>query len=61
MHNDILNLFNSIAPLSPEETDVVKTMFKPIQLPKGEYFLESDSICRKVGFITKGLVRYFVF
>ncbi|MFA6245444.1 MAG: Crp/Fnr family transcriptional regulator [Mucilaginibacter sp.] len=46
--------------LSPEEIAIVTTLFKEKTFKKGEYFLEEGRICRQVGFVAKGLLRYYI-
>lgn len=43
------------------EVDLIKNSFSPLYLSKGDFFLEEGKINRHVGFINKGLVRYFVY
>ncbi|MEM6800236.1 MAG: hypothetical protein AAF696_02470 [Bacteroidota bacterium] len=35
------------------------SIFKPIKLTKGEYFLRKGEICKKMVFLTQGQVRHF--
>lgn len=60
MHNELLKLFNSITPLIKEEEELVKEYFKITKLTKGKYFLEEGNVNTHIGFINKGLVRYYV-
>lgn len=46
--------------LSPEENDVVKSLFKEKVYKRGEFFLEEGRICKQVGFVAKGLLRYYI-
>lgn len=56
-----LRLFlKGIAPLVEEEEEEILSAFKPMILAKQDYFLRSGKINRYVGFLNKGLVRYFV-
>jgi len=61
MHTQLLNIFNSIAKLTKEEEEAIVTAFKPYPLAKGEYFLREGEVNKYVGFINKGLVRYWVY
>lgn len=61
MYDKLLKLFNQITPLSTEEEELIKSSFKPLFLKKGDYFLKYGEINHHIGFINKGLVRYFVF
>lgn len=61
MHSDLLKIFEQIVKLEQSELELIKSGFKPMSLSKGEYFLESGNINKYVAFLSKGLVRYFVF
>jgi len=61
MYSKLLDLINRITALEDKERDLIKNSFKPLQLTKGDFFLESGKINKHVGFLHKGLVRYFVY
>lgn len=61
MHSELLKLFKQITPLSTEEEKLIENVFKPFTLKKGEYFLKAGEINKHIGFLNKGLVRYFVY
>lgn len=44
--------------ISADEEILIKDLFKPLQLRLGDYFLEEGQVCRHVGFIEQGLLRY---
>lgn len=60
MHSDLLQLFNHFVALDPEEEALFCKLFKPVQLKKNDFFLQSGELNNKIAFIKKGLVRYFV-
>jgi CRP-like cAMP-binding protein len=60
MHTELLKLFNGIILLDKEEKELILSNFKPYKLAKGEYFLEAGDVNKFIGFITKGLLRYYV-
>lgn len=60
MYSELLKLFEQITLLSPEEEKLIKTSFKPFILKKGDYFLKAGEKNKFIGFLSKGLVRYFV-
>lgn len=60
MISTLLNVIQSLITLSPAELDTVKTLFKERLYKKGEFFLEEGRICKQVGFVTKGLMRYYI-
>ena len=61
IHTHLLSLLRHIAALEKEEEQLIVSSFEPFQLKKGDYFLEAGKINRHVGFLHKGLVRYFVY
>lgn len=61
MYTELLYALGQIVQLDKEEEDLIISHFKPLSLKKGDYFLESGKINRHVGFLKKGLVRYFVY
>jgi CRP-like cAMP-binding protein len=54
-------VLNRIVTLNANEQDLICQLFKPLQLKKNEFLLQSGEVCNKVSFLNKGLVRYFVF
>lgn len=60
MINSLLNSIQNVITLSPAEVDIVTSLFKQKSYKKGDYFLEEGRICKQVGFVTKGLLRYYI-
>ena len=56
--NRLIATIRSLIKISAEEELLLAGLFKPLELRSGEYFLEEGQLCRYVGFIEKGLVRY---
>lgn len=50
----------SFIKLSPKERDSIKLLFKEKSIKKGDFFLAEGQVCKHVGFIAKGLMRYFI-
>ena len=61
MHTELLQNFNQIVSLTTEEEEFVQRAFSPFKLSKGHYFLKAGETNQHIGFIKKGLVRYFVY
>jgi hypothetical protein len=57
----LLFTLNQITPLNPNEELLFRKYFRPLTLKKNAYFLESTNVNYHLGFLCKGLVRYFVF
>jgi len=60
MINSLLNNIQSLITLSPEEKDIISSLFKEKIYKKGDFFLADGQICKQVGFVTKGLMRYYI-
>jgi len=60
MINSLLDNIQNVIILSPAEVDIVTSLFKQKSFKKGDYFLEEGRICKQVGFVTKGLLRYYI-
>jgi CRP-like cAMP-binding protein len=59
--NLLLQNLKQITNLEPEEEAVFQKAFKPYYLKKNDYFLQATEVNTRLGFLCKGLVRYFVF
>jgi CRP-like cAMP-binding protein len=60
MYTSLIQTIESIIRLDEKEKDFLKTVFKVKTFKKGEYFLKEEQVCKEVGFVVKGLVRYFI-
>ncbi|HVW99978.1 MAG TPA: Crp/Fnr family transcriptional regulator [Candidatus Babeliaceae bacterium] len=60
MINNLLKSIRSLITLSPAEVEIVTFLFKEKTYKKGEFFLAEGQICKQVGFVTKGLMRYYI-
>jgi len=60
MHELLINLFKQVVELSNDEEQIIRTIFKPLKLKRGEYFLQAGEASTRVGFLVKGLVYYYV-
>ena len=60
MIDRLLNSIQNIINLSPAEREIATTLFKEKIYKKGEFFLAEGQICRQVGFVAKGLLRYYI-
>lgn len=48
-----------IIRLSEDEKEYLQSLFTEKAYAKGDFFLKEGQVCKEVGFIEKGLVRYF--
>jgi CRP-like cAMP-binding protein len=60
MISTLLNVIQSLITLNPTELDTIKGLFKEKLYKKGEFFLEEGRICKQVGFVGEGLMRYYI-
>lgn len=60
MITSLLNNIQSIITLNHTEKDVIISLFKEKIYKKGEFFLADGQTCKYVGFVTKGLMRYYI-
>lgn len=60
MINSLLDSIQNLITLSPAELDIVTSLFKEKTYKKGDYFLTEGQICKQVGFVAKGLMRYYI-
>ncbi|RZK64894.1 MAG: Crp/Fnr family transcriptional regulator, partial [Pedobacter sp.] len=55
-----LESIQNVITLSPAEQCLVTALFKEKSYKKGDFFLEGGQVCKQVGFVTKGLLRYYI-
>jgi CRP-like cAMP-binding protein len=60
MIKNLLNCIQNLITLSPAEIGVVTSLFKEKTYKKGDFFLEEGRICKQVGFVAGGLMRYYI-
>ena len=60
MIDSLLNSIQNLITLRPEEIDIVKSLFKEKPYKKGEFFLEEGRVCKHVGFVAQGLMRFYI-
>lgn len=60
MINNLLSSIQNLIALSPPEIGIVTSLFKEKRYKKGDFFLEEGRICKQVGFVVKGLMRYYI-
>jgi CRP-like cAMP-binding protein len=60
MTGELISSIKSIIDLTPKEVDHINQLFKKKELKKGDFFLAEGQVCKQVGFIVKGLIRYYI-
>jgi CRP-like cAMP-binding protein len=61
MYDKLIQNIKQVVDIEPDEEKVFLSVFKPITLKKGEFFLKVGEVNNKLGFVVEGLVRYFVY
>lgn len=61
MEIDIFKSFSQDITLSQDDKRLILSSFTKVELKKGELFLQQGNKCKHLGFLRKGLVRYFVY
>ncbi|MCW3463047.1 Crp/Fnr family transcriptional regulator [Chitinophaga nivalis] len=59
MHTALIRAIENIIPLTAAEQTFIAGLFVPKKFKKGAFFLQEGQVCKTVGFITKGLLRYY--
>lgn len=60
MHDLLIAAISRFIKLNEEEKIFLKTIFKEKRVKKEAFFLREGAVCREVGFIIKGMVRYYI-
>ncbi|MBW3466986.1 Crp/Fnr family transcriptional regulator [Arthrospiribacter ruber] len=58
--NILISIVSQIIKLNKDEETLIRALFKVKKFNQGDYFLEEGKVCKEIGFITKGLVAYFI-
>lgn len=53
----LINLFNSIKPLSQDEQNLIRAELSVVVVKKGTLYLEKDKTCKKIGFVVDGVFK----
>lgn len=60
MVKSLLDNIQGLITLSSAERDIVTSLFKEKTYKKGDFFLSEGQICKQVGFVASGLMRYYI-
>jgi len=58
--NNLLDHIQSLISVDQREKDIITSLFKEKTYKKGDFFLSDGQICKQVGFVNKGLMRYYI-
>ncbi len=56
---ELFDYINKISPLSAETFTALQTTFQPLELAKGDFFIQSGVCAQQIGFLKSGVVRAF--
>ena len=59
MHANLILAIRHFIRLDEAEEAFISTLFTRRQFAKGDHFLREGQVCREVGFIEQGLIRYY--
>jgi len=60
IYKPLFETFEQFIVLSDQERQIITEIFTPLELKKGAYFSEMDTLNKRVGFLVEGLVYYYV-
>lgn len=60
VHQFLIQFMQCFIAVDEEEQQFIRTVFTEKRLGKDEYLLREGEVCKEVGFIIKGLARYFI-
>ena len=60
MAADLIQFITQLITLTSTEKKLVQDLFKEKNYKKGDFFLAEGETCKHVGFITKGIMRYYI-
>lgn len=60
MIDSLISAIKKTVNVNLNEEEIILTLFNLKVYQKGELFLKEGEVCRQVGFIEKGLVRYYI-
>lgn len=56
----LLTVIRQFIPLTTDEELIIDQLFERHNIEPGGFFLQAGEVCRYVGFVTEGLLRYYV-
>ncbi|MDE1192219.1 MAG: Crp/Fnr family transcriptional regulator [Arachidicoccus sp.] len=60
MQSQLISATKQIIHLTKNDENILLKLFVHKHFSKGDYFLKEGQVCKFVGFIEKGLIRYFI-
>lgn len=60
MYQNLLQTISQFIALTGDDEALIGNLFKVKRFEKGEHFLMAGDVCRQVGFINKGIFRFYL-
>ncbi|HXL55673.1 MAG TPA: hypothetical protein VN958_05415 [Chitinophagaceae bacterium] len=60
MTEKLIISIQSFIDLTQKEVDCINQLFRKKEIKKGDFFLAEGQVCKQVGFIAKGPIRYYI-
>jgi CRP-like cAMP-binding protein len=60
MLSNLLQSIQQVITLTPPDKEVISSLFKKKVYKKGEFFLADGQVCKQVGYVNKGILRYYI-
>lgn len=60
MMDILLQVIEKTVGINAEEKKLIARLFTEKEYRKGDYFLREGAVCRHVGFIIRGMMRYYI-
>jgi CRP-like cAMP-binding protein len=60
MIDTLLQTIEKAVPIDQTEKELIARLFREKKYKKGEYFLKEAEVCRQVGFMISGIMRYYI-
>jgi len=57
---ELLLFIQSVIDVDTEEIKSIEKLFRPKSLSKGEFFLAEGQVSKHIGFMVKGVMRYYI-
>ncbi|MDQ1097616.1 MULTISPECIES: Crp/Fnr family transcriptional regulator [Chryseobacterium] len=60
MVHSLLSAIENVVAITDSEKSLIAGLFRLKRFEAGDFFLREGEVCKQIGFIEKGLVRYFI-
>lgn len=60
MAEQLIETIKAFVKVNRQDADLINGLFTTVKIAKHDFFLKEGQICRRLGFLNKGLVRYYL-